>query len=82
MDVRIILIIAIGLVALLSFAGGIFSLLQYVKKKNKMLLVLGILLTFIIPGLVICAIFTLSVPDTTVVYGPPPMMDYGPPQDM
>jgi uncharacterized membrane protein len=64
--------------AIASLVGGIISLVKYAKTKNKLMLILGIVFTFIIPGILLYFAFRIWVMDTMIVYGPAPMMVYGP----
>lgn len=70
-----LILVAIGIVSLIF---GIKFLIKYKAKRNKWHLVLGIVLTFIIPAAVLLLIFRFSVSNPLMVYGPGPMMDYGP----
>jgi hypothetical protein len=67
----VLLILVFGIISLASLGGGIYCLVRYARTRRRWLLVAGVALTFILPG--ICITLMLGVaPDTTVVYGPPP----------
>ena len=76
-----IIVIAVAVIlSLVSLAGGIFCIVRFAKTRKIAYLIVGLILTFIIPGLCLFATLVVSIPSTTVVYGPPPtMMVYGPP---
>ena len=44
-------------------------------------LIVGLVLTFIVPGLLFCVALGVFIPSTIIVYGPPPptTIVYGPP---
>ena len=73
-----IIILILVLLAIASLVGGIISLVKYAKTKNKLMLILGIVFTFIVPGILLYFAFRIWVMDTMMVYGPAPMMEYGP----
>jgi len=60
------------LLSLASFGAGVYCLVRYAKTRKAVLLIVGLILTFLLPG--ICLVFALVVfiPSTTIVYGPPP----------
>ncbi len=62
-----ILIIFVGMIS-----GGVYSLIKYKKTKEKKYLILGLILTFIVIGILVY-IFT-TTPSTMMDYGPPEMM--------
>ena len=76
-----IIVIAVAVIlSLVSLAGGIFCIVRFAKTRKIAYLIVGLILTFIIPGLCLFATLAVSIPSTMVVYGPPPtMMVYGPP---
>jgi hypothetical protein len=59
---------------IISFIFGIRFFIKYNQTRKKRYLFLGILLTFVVPAI----IFYFIRMSTTVVYGPAPMMAYGP----
>jgi hypothetical protein len=63
--------------AVISFAAGILCLIRFVKTRKPLLLILGLLLTFLVPG----ALLYLSTQywSTQLVTPPGPVMVYGPP---
>ena len=71
----LLIIFGIGLVVLglVSFGIGIYFLIRYARMRKRSFLVIGLILTFIVPGLVCCLAFMLWLPSATVVYGPPPL---------
>jgi hypothetical protein len=71
------IILIIGLVVSLFF--GIRFLIKYRLTRKKSYLVWGIILTFVIPGLlVLLLIGSYYAFNPLIVYGPAPMMEYGP----
>ncbi|MCX6801392.1 MAG: hypothetical protein NTZ73_04335 [Candidatus Diapherotrites archaeon] len=61
-----------------SIIGGVFSLKKYLKTKKKIFLIFGIILTFVVPGIILLFVI---LPSTMVSYGPAPpntMIEYGP----
>ncbi len=66
------------LIFLVSLGLGIFSLLKYKKTKGKKFLVIGIILSFVVPGIILLIIFQSYLSSPSIVYGPEPMMEYGP----
>ena len=72
-NLMLIIVVAIAVIlSLVSLAGGIFCIVRYVKTRKIVFLIVGLLLTFILPGLFICAALVVFIPSTMVVYGPPP----------
>ncbi len=73
----IIIIATIGIIISLIF--GIILLVKYKSTRKKWQLILGIILTFIIPAIIIYYAFRIY-PLTGMVYGPGPgnAIDYGP----
>jgi hypothetical protein len=69
-------IIAIA-AAVISCAAGIFCLVRFVKTRQPLFLVLGLLLTFILPGVCLYLLArTGTAPlDPIMAYGPPPTRD-------
>ena len=72
----IVIIVIAFLLALASLGCGVYCLVRYAKTRKIIFLVVGLLLTFILPGLFFCLALVLFIPGTMVVYGPPP--DYIP----
>lgn len=73
----VLLLSLIGLIA--SIILGVRLLIKYKKSRKKIDLILGIILTYIIPGLIFLALIYIVISRTiTVSYGPPPGMVYGP----
>jgi hypothetical protein len=62
----------LALMGLISLIGGIVCLISYAKTRKTALLVVGLLLTFIVPGIAFCIILAIWIPSTMVVYAPPP----------
>ncbi len=68
-----ILLIALGVIlSLVSLGGGIFCIVRYVKTRKVVFLIVGLILTFILPGICLCLVLISFIPSTMVVYGPPP----------
>jgi hypothetical protein len=66
-----IIVVAIAVIlSLVSLAGGIFCIVRYVKTRKIVFLIVGLLLTFILPGVFIYAALVVFIPSTMVVYGP------------
>jgi hypothetical protein len=79
----IIIVVLAVILSLISLAGGIFCIVRYAKTRKIAFLIIGLILTFIIPGLCLFATLVVYIPSATVVYGPPPtMIVYGPPPTM
>jgi hypothetical protein len=66
------IIIGVIVLGLTSLGVGIFFLVRYARTRKRTHLVIGLLLTFIILGLLCCFVFILWLPNAFVVYGPPP----------
>jgi hypothetical protein len=75
MNIFIVTLFGFGIISLLS---GIFFLIKFVETKNKLFLILGIILALVVPGIIIYIIFKGPV-TPTMVYGPAPGVIYGPP---
>ena len=56
----IIIFYILMVLVIASLIGGIISLIKYIKTKNKLMLLLGIIFTFVIPGILLY--FALSIP--------------------
>lgn len=70
-----VLYIILALLAVILLAVGIVCLVLYARRRNKALLVIGLVLTLIVPGLAFCCLLSLLarlIPDPFVVYAPPP----------
>ena len=82
-----IVILVIGIIFLASLGGGIYCLVRYARTRRTSYLIAGVALTFVLPGICLLIVLVGFIPNTTVVYGPPPvrptviptMMVYGPP---
>lgn len=77
----LMIIILLAILSIISIALGIYFLIKYSKKRKKIDLIVGIILTFIIPGIAIYVAFKVYTgygPGTIVAYGPNPGMVYGP----
>ena len=73
MDITSLIILGIlAITAIVSFVFGILSFIKYSKKRKTIYLVLGILLTFIVPGILLYLIFRFYVIPPMVVYMPNP----------
>jgi hypothetical protein len=60
------------LLGLISMAGGIVCIVRYARTRKVVWLIVGLLLTLLVPGLLICAAIVLWIPSTMVAYGPAP----------
>jgi hypothetical protein len=67
--------------AAISFAAGILCLVRFAKTRRPLLLVLGLLLTFLVPGALLYLgthfwiTQVMPPPDPIITYGPPPSTD-------
>lgn len=68
----LIILLAAGVLVLVSFGFGVFCLIRYARTRKKSLLLTGLLLTLILPGLISCLALIAFIPAATVVYAPPP----------
>jgi len=67
------IVIAIAIIlSLVSLAVGVFYIVRYAKTRKKAYLIVGLLLTFILPGVCLCLALVVFIPSTMIVYGPPP----------
>jgi hypothetical protein len=74
MSGTLILVIAVAVIlSLISLGCGIFCIVRYAKTRKVVWLIGGLILTFIVPGLLICVALGVFIPSTMIVYGPPPM---------
>lgn len=80
MDAATLTIIIISvIIAVISLIFGIFFLIKYAKTRKNIYLIVGILLTFVIPGIIIYIIFMFYTGSSPMIeYGPNPGMLYGP----
>jgi len=70
-----IYILVIGVTIILSLASlgaGIYCLVRYAKTRKVVFLIVGLILTFFLPGICLVAVLVVYIPSTTIVYGPPP----------
>jgi len=78
MEITSLIILALLIAgAIISLVFGIKLLIKYNQTRKKLHLFLGILLTFVVPAILLYFVFR-SYLSTTMVYGPDPMIDYGP----
>jgi hypothetical protein len=76
----IVVLVGAIVLGLASMAGGIVCIVRYARTRKVPWLIVGLLLTLIVPGLVVCGALVFWIPTTMMAYGPPPtMMVYGPP---
>ncbi|GEM_PF-6480149 len=67
--------------AAISFAAGILCLVRFAKTRKPLYLVLGLLLTFLVPGALLYwgthywITQGMPPPDPIITYGPPPSTD-------
>lgn len=69
------LYVVLGLLAVVLLVAGIVCLVLYARRRNKALLVVGLVLTLVVPGLAFCCLLSFLarlIPDPFVVYAPPP----------
>ncbi len=84
MSPTLIIIIVLAIVlSLVSLGAGIFCIVRYARSRKVVFLIVGLLLTFLLPGIIMCAALGIFIPNTLIVYGPPPQVPttivYGPP---
>lgn len=60
------------LAVIIVFIIGIYYLIQYAKTRRKAYLITGLILTFLLPGILLCLGFLLWLPNVAMGYGPPP----------
>ncbi len=77
MDTTMIIIILAVLGAIVSLVFGIRFLIKYKATRKRSHLILGIVLTFVVPAILLFVAFRFYA-STSIVYGPGPMMEYGP----
>ena len=77
----ILIIAAAVILALVSLGCGIFCIVRYAKTRKVVWLIVGLVLTFIVPGVLLCVALGVFIPSVMMVYGPPPPTNivYGPP---
>lgn len=68
----LIVLIILAVLGLASLIAGIVCLIFYFKTRKTLLLIIGLLLTFLVPGLFCCIVLALWIPNAFVVYAPPP----------
>jgi uncharacterized membrane protein YkgB len=68
---NMLLICGAGL-ALIAFIAGVVLLIQFARTRKIAYLILGLLLTFLIPGILCSLSFLLWAPHIFMAYGPPP----------
>ena len=76
----LIILVALIIGAIISLVFGIKFLIKYSKTRKNKYLYLGIIFTFVIPGILLIVAFKLWVyqGNSMILYGPLPMMEYGP----
>jgi uncharacterized membrane-anchored protein len=73
MDTTSLIIIGtLVIVSIISLIFGILSFIKYSKTRKNTYLVLGIILTFVVPGILLYLAFRFYVSSTMVVYMPAP----------
>ncbi len=80
--ILILVIIVAVLLSLASMGGGVYCIVRYAKTRKVVLLIVGLILTLVLPGLFLCAVLGIYIPSAMIVYGPPPPptnIVYGPP---
>jgi hypothetical protein len=79
MNTTSLLLISISVIGIIvSLFFGIRFLIRYKTTRKKLHLILGIVLTFIIPAILLYFAFRIYTINSTMVYGPGPIMTYGP----
>jgi len=74
MSLFLILVTGIAIIlSLASLGAGIYCLIRYARTRKAALLIVGLVLTFILPGICLVAALVAFIPSTTIVYGPPPI---------
>ncbi|MAG07335.1 hypothetical protein CMI46_00790 [Candidatus Pacearchaeota archaeon] len=74
--ITILIFLIIGTIVSLVF--GIRFLIKYKATRKKSHLILGIVLTFVVPAILLYFAFRFSIANTSMIYGPGIGMDYGP----
>jgi len=73
MDTTLLITISILVIAaIVSIVFGILSFIKYSKTRKNIYLALGIILTFVVPGILLYLAFRFYVSSTMVVYMPGP----------
>lgn len=67
----IIIAVIVLILFLISIVFGIFCLIRYARTRKYSYLIIGMILTFLIPGVVFC-LFLIWIPSTIMAYAPPP----------
>jgi uncharacterized membrane protein YkgB len=67
----LLLICLLGL-ALIAFIAGVVLLIQFARTRKVAYLIIGLLLTFLLPGILCCLSFLFWAPHIFMAYGPPP----------
>lgn len=81
-SILVFVVILAVLFSLASLGGGVYCIVRYAKTRKVVFLIVGVILTFLLPGICLCAALGVYIPSTTIVYGPPPLpttIVYGPP---
>jgi ABC-type Fe3+ transport system permease subunit len=65
-------ILLVILAVIIVLIIGVFYLIQYAKTRRKAFLITGLMLTFLLPGILLCLGFLLWLPNVAMGYGPPP----------
>jgi len=68
-----VVIILLIITTIVSLVFGIILLVKFAKTRKIWQLVLGIILTFVIPAIVLYFVFRFYVFSTAIAYGPSPM---------
>jgi len=66
-----ILIVCGILIGLVSLATGIILIVRYFRTRKISMLIIGVVLTFVVPGILLCIALAIAIPFTFMVYGPP-----------
>jgi hypothetical protein len=80
--ITILLIAAAVIFSLASLGGGIYCIVRYARTRKVAFLIVGLILTFVLPGTILCIALGVYIPSRMIVYGPPPpptSIVYGPP---
>jgi nicotinamide riboside transporter PnuC len=75
-------IVAAVILGLVSLGSGIYCIVRYARSRKVVTLIVGLILTLIVPGIFLCVALGAFIPSTMIVYGPPPpptTIVYGPP---
>jgi len=80
--ILVAVIVAAIILGLVSLGSGIYCIVRYARSRKVVMLIVGLILTFIVPGIFVCVVLGAFIPNTLIVYGTPPsptMIVYGPP---